>query len=324
MWVIEKHHPGGVREIVGHHGIMPIPFSFGGEDLLFGKTENTFVHPAHRDRILYPRFEKRFAAQYEHRFDALFSTTGPREALRQRQALGYEMSNRWKRVLIGTAVSSSMAWLGRGIGAGALPLIRPLTRGLPRVVGAIARISRRQPQFSVLDNHAAAASSFFAGFWDVARINYGITARRARADLQWRYWAGPNAPRITIVLDSPGSPAGYAILRPYDDGNRWLLIEDIVVEQPTSEAFGHIIAAVKYWAGDNGIEWIATSLTEDTASFGGLGRALARHEMLMPKYWYSRDGATGLAMPRKITERGRGRQLSTNEWYVTPILFEAD
>ena len=73
IWLIEAVDASGASQLIGHHGIMPIRFTRGDEDLLFGKTENTMLLPAYRDKILYPRFEKRFAEHYEGRFDALFS-----------------------------------------------------------------------------------------------------------------------------------------------------------------------------------------------------------------------------------------------------------
>ncbi len=72
VWVIEAELPNGQKMLIGHHGIMPVRFSYGQDDLLFGKTENTFVHPDFRSKILYPRFERRFAYHYENRFHALF------------------------------------------------------------------------------------------------------------------------------------------------------------------------------------------------------------------------------------------------------------
>ncbi len=61
IWLIEATDNDGTTNLVGHHGIMPIRFSRGQENLLFGKTENTMVRPEFRSRILYPRFERRFA-----------------------------------------------------------------------------------------------------------------------------------------------------------------------------------------------------------------------------------------------------------------------
>ena len=76
IWLIEAVNHDGEKNLIGHHGIMPIRFSRGEENLLFGKTENTMVRAEYRRRILYPRFERRFAGVYEARFDALFSTMG--------------------------------------------------------------------------------------------------------------------------------------------------------------------------------------------------------------------------------------------------------
>ena len=90
MWLIEETLDDGSARLIGHHGVMPFRATIDGNDCLVGKTENTMVHPDHRSRILYPRFERRFLAAYEPRFAMLFSTTGPAAAIRLRKAMGYE------------------------------------------------------------------------------------------------------------------------------------------------------------------------------------------------------------------------------------------
>lgn len=90
MWLIEEVLDDGSARLIGHHGVMPYRARIDGEDCLVGKTENTMVHPDHRSRILYPRFERRFLAAYEERFAMLFSTTGPAAAIRLRKAMGYD------------------------------------------------------------------------------------------------------------------------------------------------------------------------------------------------------------------------------------------
>ena len=104
MWLIEATEPGEETKVIGHHGVMPFKARLNGEEFLVGKTENTMVLDEYRSRILYPRFERRFKAEYEQRFAALFSTTGPAPALRLRASLGYQEKP-----------STRFEWWGRGL-----------------------------------------------------------------------------------------------------------------------------------------------------------------------------------------------------------------
>jgi hypothetical protein len=45
MWLIEATDDSGNVKLIGHHGVMPIAFSDGDTDIIFGKTENTMVLP---------------------------------------------------------------------------------------------------------------------------------------------------------------------------------------------------------------------------------------------------------------------------------------
>lgn len=89
IWLI--HDSEDDHKLIGNHGVMPIRFTRGNTNLLFGKIENTMVLPEYREKILYPRFELKFKRDYENRYDALFSTMGPSPAIRVRKAMGYDL-----------------------------------------------------------------------------------------------------------------------------------------------------------------------------------------------------------------------------------------
>ena len=108
IWLIEAVQEDGSVELIGHHGIMPVRFTRGRDDLLFGKTENTMLLPEYRRKILYPRYERRFAQRYEERFDALFSTFGHAAAIRQRRAMGYRSEATWLHVRMPTSWVSEL------------------------------------------------------------------------------------------------------------------------------------------------------------------------------------------------------------------------
>ncbi|MDP1859618.1 MAG: hypothetical protein Q8K82_13165 [Gemmatimonadaceae bacterium] len=322
MWVIEAACENGERFIVGHHGMMPIRFSRGREDLLFGKTENTFVHPGHRDKLLYPRFESRFASVYESRFDALFSTTGPSAAIRQRAAQGYDFPAVWQRHIVSTH-SLSVAALGLRRLASRLPRrVVPWLGGGMRLVGRARANRRSRDSWTALDNEAARRSNFFPGFWDSARVHYGVTPRRDVADLTWRFWGGTNPSRTTIVVEQGSASPGYIVLRRHDDVVPWASIDDVATEHPDAASFRQVLNAARDWAAESSLHWLDVTVTDDAASSTGLGDALHDIEMATARRWQQRAAGALPRMPRKITHRGATLGLGLGEWFITGIVFE--
>ena len=88
--------------LIGHHGIIPLRFSDNNYIGIAGKTENTMVDPAYRNKILYPRYESRFKAQYSNKYDVLFSTMGPPAAIKQRRVHGYIEVGTWEIFTLST------------------------------------------------------------------------------------------------------------------------------------------------------------------------------------------------------------------------------
>src|SRR5690606_5598128 len=157
----------------------------------FGKTENTMVLPEYRTKILYPRFEKRFAAEYEPRYHALFSTMGPAAAIRQRKALGYEATQCWLQLEHAAEPLGSLVRLSQHPRLGiiqkstALLLKLSVTSLLPEGV-------------EVLSGQEAISEPFFQDYWANSQCNWGVAPSRAPADLAWRYWNNPYSDHYAI------------------------------------------------------------------------------------------------------------------------------
>ena len=321
IWLIEATTATGRRHLVGHHGIMPLRFSSGPHDLLFGKTENTMLLPEYRSKILYPRFEKRFADRYESRFDALFSTVGPPAAIRQRRAMGYESAAHWVHVRVPTHVLGAARFL-----------LEALRR---RLVGAQAgrgsrvrnqdRIDTRKGKpgpFRALDGDRARNDAFFRDFWEGCRASYGLTPRRDAADLDWRFWSNPHCRHIALVNDSDERCTGYVVIRKSAESPAAAIIEDIVPRSGEPAAFHGLLDSALSWMSDHGIHWADFWTTDDACQAGGIAQGLVGRNM-RARRWISRlRNDAPIAMPRKITDSGRERGLVVTGWYVTPMVFE--
>ena len=322
IWLIDAIVADREPKLIGHHGIMPIRFTNGKDDLLLGKTENTMVLPEYRSRILYPRFEKRFAAEYEGRFAALFSTTGPPEAIRQRRALGYRFSATWTRARFPTSKAATARLLYRTVlrrvfGSRATPAdagrvedgIRVPRAGAPRTLRA-------------LSDEEAAKDAFFDTFWSRHRSRYGLTPRRDRDDLEWRFWSNPYSRHITLVSDTAAEDAGYVIIRRNKAERHSVLIEDLVPGDPDVPGFSRLLESALSWMRENGIAWADFSTTADPGVAASLAEAMSPRNIYNDRLLSRFRKDSTAHMPRKITATGSAAGLDTAGWYVTPMLSE--
>lgn len=185
MWLIEETLDDGSARLIGHHGVMPFRATIGGETCLVGKTENTMVHPDHRSRILYPRFERRFLAAYEPRFAMLFSTTGPAAAIRLRKAMGYAYREpMWTDILY------------RGV-LGGIDLMkarqrRKGTRGSTGFLATALRERRSRGVAVVPVDDAAFIEHWTAAERTIAHPGDELRFDRGPEILEWRYAQHPS------------------------------------------------------------------------------------------------------------------------------------
>ena len=68
-WVLEYTRTG---EIVGHHGVMYLPFTQRGESIGGGKTENTFIDRHHAPKVFYLALEKKALQAMQNRLMSLW------------------------------------------------------------------------------------------------------------------------------------------------------------------------------------------------------------------------------------------------------------
>ncbi len=323
IWLIEATNKDGATDLIGHHGIMPIRFSRGEENLLFGKTENTMLRPEYRKRILYPRYERRFARVYEPRFDALFSTVGPAAAIRLRRAMGYTFSSKWVRLQIPTS------WAAEMVFAYCICRDKLVDRerrcrgssGGPES-GSLARPGCGPLELRALNDSQARCDPFFDAFWPQCRVGHGLTPRRDREDLDWRFWSNPNTSNITLVSDERSDEPGYVIIRRSNSRPEEAVIEDIVPCNADAEKFYRLLDSALSWMRSNKIYWAGFTTTHESCASNGIAAGITGRDLLFRTVVRKIRNDPVSYMPRKITATGSSKGLDLHNWYVTPLVFE--
>ncbi len=239
-WLVEAQDERGAWRLVGHHGLCPIRFTLGREDLLFAKTINTFLLPEFRNKFLYLRFEQHCLAEAEGLFDATYSLAG--HAARIRGGLGYDTSVMTLDFEQGLQPPGIFSQLLVRV-AGRYPHF-PLPQ-FARLWGAIPAGKSSPIDLAEHSAETAASSSFFASFWDEARMSAGLAPRRDIADLAWRFWNMPDKGRTTLAHAwSDGVRAFCIVNRP---GPFHVVLEDIFLTSPQPERLQQFLDAIFAW-----------------------------------------------------------------------------
>lgn len=307
IFLIEAEKEDGAPQLIGHHGVMPIAFSHGNEDLVFGKTENTMVLPDYRSKILYPRYEKRFLKEYEGKFDALFSTLGPSAAIRQRRAMGYSFGVDWKTLRVSTGRTSE-----------ALFILTSLQQKLINVEVNRSKQLGRLLRYGFMTDDQALRCDFFDDFWDRAKLNFSIAPRRQKCDLSWRFWLNPNKEFLTFVIDSVKTK-GYGIITFNDLKKSEVVLEDFCVESNSADEARRFFLEMLNALRAARIYSISITCTEDSSLYRY--NFLDTLRMFSDKIVHPRSSNFSRPMPRKIAQRG-SKSISTFDWDVTGIVFE--
>jgi hypothetical protein len=247
-WVIEWNEHDH-SQVIGHHGLMPIRLTCFGQELLSGKTENTLVNPAHRTKILYPRYENDFLVQASKRFDILFTTYGIGPVRRIRKALGYRQ--------VGTYVKYVKPILAfpfdREAFASFLTQVirRPdACRIIANVIDSIAPVSSRMMRkLKRRDRVELCAITDFSSvsdeidrLWEHSKDAFYITPCRTAPYLKWRIFDNPSSVYDFYLAKIDGQTIGYVITQKPVPGH--VVIIDILAKGNSMSFLQSIITAL--------------------------------------------------------------------------------
>ena len=215
MWIICHKSCG---EIIGHHGMIPLPLSIDGKTLLAGKTENTMVHPNHRGKFFYSSYERKAFQEAKKRYQTMFTTAGKGAPGAVRRRLGYEAVGSWCLYVLN--YSSRYRKLGF--------LNRFKSPVLHNKISAkifefllnffITFRNRFRKTNKVLGcNRVMKTDEFiesFSSFWKKNNQYYDITVDRNSYFLKWRIKDNPyNTYELYEFVDNNRRAVAYAILR---------------------------------------------------------------------------------------------------------------
>jgi hypothetical protein len=253
-WIIEAEEEG-VWRLIGHHGLCPIRYTMGANDLIIAKTVNTFLLPEYLGKFVYPRFEQRCFAEVQDSIDASFSVAP--KATRLRLALGYKADIRMVHLERGLQPAAFLprilARLAGRYPRSPLPSMARLSSAMPR--------SRSRLLLEALSPDAAPLSPFFFDFWDAARGDAGLAPRRDIADLQWRFWNDGQKQRTTLTYSWPSGARAYAIVK---HSNAFIYdLEDIFLSVPRADLLQQFLDAIFAWSADRGALMLLFWTSED-------------------------------------------------------------
>jgi len=248
MWLIVDKEK---ERIIGHHGLIPIRFSYFGRSILTGKTENTVMHPQYRGKGIYYPFEAKFLQESKERFQLNYTVSGVAEQGRVRLKLGYGIVGNYARYVKVYKISQMneivASFLKEKVEK---KCIRFLLSGLTKIISPVLCIFflRRGPidkniKLEKVEDIKSIADEWDR-FWDHNKIHFRITVDRNSAYLKWRIFDNPSMKHTFFLARKRGEIVGYVItMRKKDKFGR---IVDLVAKDNEEKIFSSIIKEVEY------------------------------------------------------------------------------
>jgi hypothetical protein len=326
MWVIEEAATG---VIVGHHGLIPVPMRVGGRRVLAGKTENTMVHPDHRDKVLYFLHERQFAQAAEARFDLLFTTSGYGAPGRIRRKLGYASA--------GTTTFFLKATRASGLRQLAAPVAQKLTKwpAANRMLELAAQGASAPAVWAFGGQPKVAANIVVArcrtldeiaeqveGLWTRTAPELGITVERSASYLRWRLGTNPNVEHAYFTARRSGQLVGFVAVELMAEGQA-LIVDLLAGDQ--GEVFDSLLQGTLWELDREGCSaFVFQTLHADTA----LARGLRRNgfydlgPLLQRLYRRANREQPHLLVKAIRPELAEQGLLDPNNWYYTALFAE--
>jgi hypothetical protein len=310
-WVIENLRADGGWEIVGHHGLCPIRFNFGEQELVCAKTCKTFLLPEFRSKILYIRFEHNCLREADLRFNATYSCA-PKTA-RLRKPLGYINTSYWIHMTRGVQSPEKLSRL-MGLLAGRFPDTH--WKKTASAIASISSLTKNGPlSLGEYSSDQAAQKPFFKDFWKSSRQFAGMSPRRDIEDLTWRFWQRPDFQYKTLTYTWQGGARAYCVLNITDPLIFYL--EDIFIAPPRADLLEAFLTSVFHWCARKGALLLRFSTTTDGQS-EELLKVFTRYMQPSPL----RHLRPEMDFPRRFSDLGRPCNVGrTSNWNATRFLI---
>jgi hypothetical protein len=332
MWLLVDNDTG---KIIGHHGLIPIKFSFYDTTIMAGKTENTVMHPQYRGKGIYYPFETKFHKEAREKFQLLFTTAGLAEQGKVRLKLGYVPVGGYTSYIKATNRSLLNMVLANVI-AERIP--NKLVSSVLIILSKLASLAL-MPVFSKQGpvdesiklekvNNIDSVADKLDGFWERNRDKFGITADRNSRYLKWRIFENPNVKYEFFLALRRDDLVGYLITKTSQEtGLRVMIISDIVAADNNEVIFNSILQqAIKIY-NQRDINVIRFS-TLSSSNF--LNMAMRRNgfvslsmlRKLLPRF-FIKDNQESMLMAKALDDRLDTSVLCNPAcWYFTELLME--
>lgn len=327
IWIIEKTDSG---EIVGHHGLIPIRFSYFGQSMLLGKTENTMVHPQHRGKVLYLLYEKEFVEEAKDRFDLLYTTDGVGTAGRVRLRLGYTPVGQYARY-VKACKKSSLDQLTTAIirtrlnSKLAAKIAIPFSWMMNHLL--IMLFSSHRPIDPAVHIRKADSTEGIEealdSLWGRSKSKFGITISRSARYLQWRVFDNPNLTYEFLVATKGNEVVGYAVVEHRREGMAQIV--DLVADGNDGRLLEAILRRVVEKLNEAGIQVVTfhTLLSNNTLNLSLRRNGFRSFSSILRLLRRFTKTEEAVLLTKALNESLDQERISDPEnWYYTAFFLE--
>ena len=235
------------KEIVGHHGYIPLSLVDNGKEFMAGKTENTILHERYLGTGIYFIHEKKFFSQVVKKYRLIFTTSGHGTPGKIRKKLGYKALAQYETFLKITNPKSFYRLFDHYVFKRKRHVLLVI---LLKILGIflslfdpIVRLSYQkstqgiQIQKEVWSERLGRSLDVF---WDKNKSQFGVTVERTSAFLNWRIFQNPNIKYNFFSSYQDDILVGYIITRQAESGFPAGVIVDVIAKENNP----HIIDAL--------------------------------------------------------------------------------
>ena len=245
-WIHSPHGVGDIliledsesKEIVGHHGYIPLSFVDNGEKFMAGKTENTILHERYLGTGIYFILEKRFFSQVVKNYRLTFTTSGHGTPGKIRKKLGYKSLAQYETFFKITNPKSFYRLFDyyvfkRKSNFLLAILLKILSRFL-FLFDPIVRLSYQKGTQDIKIQKEVWSERLGRSldiFWDENKSQFGVTVERTSAFLNWRIFQNPNIKYNFFSTYQDDILVGYIITRQAESDFPAGVIVDVIAKE---------------------------------------------------------------------------------------------
>ncbi len=324
IWVLEDKSNS---EIIGHYSLIPIQFSYFGELIQSGKTENTMIHPEYRKKGIYIPFEMDCINQAKSDFQLIWVSYS--SVIKTHKKAGYKpvgILTHYIKVLKKDRLVKILSAATEPTRSNRIIVF--LARFAARLLTQILLL--KGVQRSIFDDKVYlkkmgdtdSISHDLEKLWKSAKRNYGITIDRHIHFLRWRIVNNPYINYDFFGVLKHNNLIGYVVLRKNEvRGINMSTVVDLILDckdQSVLDAVLHKVTNI-YKGTDVDLINFPTLLSNNY-----INRSLRKNGFIsIAKFRRFIDGKKPLLMANLLSDRlDLVKVFDCNSWYFTEIFTQ--